>query len=90
LPQEKKEEGPASFTAQPPEDNSDLVTRLWDKHFPKWRERGPLPKEVLQDKRLQSRLENIVKESEREPGKSSAASQYNDAVETPDHRQEPP
>jgi len=38
LPEEVKTTGFHSFAAEPPEDTSFLVTRLWDKHLPRWRE----------------------------------------------------
>ena len=37
LPEEVKSSGFHKFAGDPPEDTSFLVTRLWDKHLPKWR-----------------------------------------------------
>ena len=37
LPEEVKSKGFHKFAGDPPEDTSFLVTRLWDRHLPKWR-----------------------------------------------------
>jgi hypothetical protein len=37
LPDQVKAMGFHGFAAEPPEDKSFLVTRLWDKHLPQWR-----------------------------------------------------
>jgi hypothetical protein len=38
LPDEVKVSGFYNFAADPPEDASFLVTQLWDKHLPRWRQ----------------------------------------------------
>ena len=46
LPEEVKAKGLYSFASGPPSDTSFLVTRLWDKHLPRWR-RTDVPREAL-------------------------------------------
>lgn len=38
FPEDIKNEGIIHFAAYPPDDNSFIVTRLWDAHLPKWRD----------------------------------------------------
>ena len=49
LPNEVKSCGLFSFASYPPSDTSFLVTRLWDKHLPIWREHAAKPR-VPEDK----------------------------------------
>jgi hypothetical protein len=48
LPEDVKTSGFYNFAAEPPEDPSFLITKLWDKHLPRWRqikaEKEPLDK----------------------------------------------
>jgi hypothetical protein len=52
LPEDVKEQGMSHFGGDPPEDTTSLVTRLWDKHLPKWRklkaEHKELPEHLKQ------------------------------------------
>jgi hypothetical protein len=50
--------GTTSFADQPPDDQSFLTTRLWDKHVPKWRD-APKPAKV--DKDLHDALTEMMK-----------------------------
>jgi hypothetical protein len=63
LPQEVRESGFHKFALDPPEDTSFLVTRLWDKHLPKWRkikeEREPL------DEKMQEALLELTRITEK-------------------------
>ncbi len=38
LPDSTKDKGVMSFAGDPPEQDTFLITRLWDRHLPKWRE----------------------------------------------------
>jgi len=64
LPKEVTDRGLFHFAAYPPTDPSFLVTRLWDKHMPNWRndEQNHHPL----DKRLQQVLMDLVKRVERD------------------------
>ena len=44
LPEDVLKTGLIHFAAYPPEDTSFLVTRLWDKYLPRWREIKDMPK----------------------------------------------
>lgn len=49
LPDNEKEKGVMSFAGYPPKDGDFLISEIWDRHFPNWRER----KEVdLSDKKI--------------------------------------
>jgi hypothetical protein len=58
LSQDEFKAGTTSFGEQPPDDQSFLTTRLWDKHVPKWRD---APKPVKLDKQLQDALTEMMK-----------------------------
>lgn len=58
LSQDEFKAGTTSFAEQPPDDQSFLTTRLWDKHVPKWRD---APKPVKLDKQLQDALTEMMK-----------------------------
>jgi hypothetical protein len=49
LPDEVRSRGLFAFAGYPPADTSFLVTRLWDKHLPVWREHAAQPR-VPEDK----------------------------------------
>ncbi|MDH5189813.1 MAG: hypothetical protein OEW89_01035 [Gammaproteobacteria bacterium] len=50
-PEEKKEKGVMSFAGNPPTEGDFLISEIWDKHFPNWREK----KEVdLSDKNVKN------------------------------------
>lgn len=44
LPEDVLKTGLIHFAAYPPEDTTFLVTRLWDKYLPRWREIKNMPK----------------------------------------------
>ncbi|MGO9572146.1 MAG: hypothetical protein ACLP5H_31890 [Desulfomonilaceae bacterium] len=56
LPQETKDQGLMSFAVDPPKQAQFLVTQLWDRHLPGWRER----QEFSQEDRAM--IESYVKE----------------------------
>src|SRR4029077_2496825 len=58
LPEEVKEQGLYHFAADPPNDTSFLVTRLWDKHLPTWRKGKAEHKELSKD--LQQALVDLM------------------------------
>jgi hypothetical protein len=59
LPDEVRNRGMMSFAPQPPEDDTFLTTRLWDKHLPNWRAEAAKPKEI--SKQMQGALLDLVK-----------------------------
>jgi hypothetical protein len=66
LPDELKSSGFHKFAAYPPEDDSFLVTRLWDKHLPDWRrlKAQTMPPDQSEHKALISELSRIAKTAE--------------------------
>jgi len=60
LPNSVKENGIMSFASGPPKDDEFLVTRLWDRHLPGWREKLELPKAGVDDARLKARINRIA------------------------------
>jgi hypothetical protein len=64
LPKEVKDRGLFHFAAYPPTDSSFLVTRLWDKHMPRWR--NDEQKHQPLDEDLQKVLMDLVKRVEKE------------------------
>ena len=52
LPEETKESGIINFAASPPETADCIVTTLWDRHVPGWRERGTFSPEISSETEL--------------------------------------
>jgi hypothetical protein len=63
LPPEIKGKGAFAFAAEPPLDNSFLVTQLWDRYFPNWRKKKD-EKENLSPEAQKALLEMINRISE--------------------------
>lgn len=59
LPEEVKNRGVSTFAADPPPDRSFLVTRLWDKFLPKWRERLSEPKVPMTEEAREAILKHM-------------------------------
>jgi hypothetical protein len=57
-------EGTSSFARHPPDDQTFLTTRLWDKHVPKWRDD---PKPVTINKHLQDAIMQVMKQTAAAP-----------------------
>lgn len=62
LPDSTKERGVLSFAGVPPKEGDFLVAQLWDRHFPKWRQRGEKRaiREPLEEKKLVERLKRFT------------------------------
>lgn len=58
LPEEEKQRGVMSFAGDPPKEGDYLVAKLWDNHFPRWRERKEI--NITRDGELEKK---IVKEA---------------------------
>ncbi len=58
LPEDVRNRGMISFAPHPPEDESFLTARLWNKHLPSWRESAETPKEI--SKEAQAALLELV------------------------------
>jgi hypothetical protein len=79
LPPEVKARGLRRFACSPPEDSSFLVTRLWDLHLPKWRERKENEKRISPE--LQETVRRLAEKVQREsqPGNASETFDIGDA-----------
>jgi hypothetical protein len=66
LPEELKASGFHNFAANPPEDMSFLVTRLWDKHLPSWRKikENKKPPDKLKDMKIVEEINRIQEMAE--------------------------
>ena len=66
LPEDVKEKGTFSFASDPPLDTSFLVTCLWDKHHPKWRQQIAEHKKLSpeEQKALVDLISSIPKEGQ--------------------------
>ncbi len=66
LPEDVKVGGLHHFADYPPTDSSFLVTRLWDKHVPAWRERSAKKQEISQDAKqaLRQLINRLQKEAQ--------------------------
>lgn len=58
LPDDVKAKGFYAFASEPPQDTSFLVTQLWDKHQPRWRDEQSKPKQL--EPELQKALVDLV------------------------------
>ncbi len=65
LPEEVKDQSPFHFADCPPSDSSFLITQLWDKHLPAWRNRQDDPKGFV-DEGAQRALLDLMNCIERE------------------------
>jgi len=63
LPDSTKNEGIFSFAPVPPKEGDFLIAQLWDRHFPKWRQRkqDQAAKQPLDEKKLIERLKRFRK-----------------------------
>ena len=70
LPENVLKTGLIHFAAYPPEDTSFLVTRLWGKYLPRWRELKDMPKPPLapeEEKRLVGEISRQTDSPELQP-----------------------
>jgi hypothetical protein len=66
LPQDVKEKGLFAFASDPPEETDFLITRIWDKHLPRWRElKQKRSKEEPLAKEKQEALVNLVNRTQK-------------------------
>lgn len=66
LPEEVKNQGLYRFASYPPADCSFLVTQLWDKHLPKWREHEAEPSKPIdkeKQKAIAKEIDRLYKEA---------------------------
>jgi hypothetical protein len=61
LPDDVKTSGFYNFAGEPPEDTSFLVTRLWDRHLPRWRQikAEKEPRDKCRDKAIVAELNRL-------------------------------
>jgi hypothetical protein len=74
LPDEMKRSGLHRFASNPPEDTSFLVTRLWDKYQPGWREWKEKEKQITPE--LQNVLRELVEKVRRESQPSNPREKF--------------
>jgi hypothetical protein len=70
LPEDILKTGLILFAAHPPEDTTFLVTRLWDKYLPRWREIKDMPKpphDPEEEKRLVEEINRQTDSPELQP-----------------------
>jgi hypothetical protein len=70
LPEEVLKTGLIHFAAYPPEDTTFLVTRLWDRYLPRWRETKNMPKpphDPEEEKRLVEEINRQTDSPELQP-----------------------
>src|SRR5581483_1485960 len=75
LPEETLKMGLSSFATHPPEDNSFITTRMWDKYLPRWRafkNEPKKPRDPEEDKRTVERLKQMSDSPELRPGNENA------------------
>jgi hypothetical protein len=70
LPEEERKTGLMNFAKCPPDDQSFLTTRLWDKYLPRWREikaQPKAPRDPEADKKLVEKLNRMSDSPELQP-----------------------
>lgn len=70
MPEEVLKTGLINFAGSPPDDTSFLITRLWDKYLPRWRERkaGPKkPRDPEEDKKLIDEINRMTDSPDLKP-----------------------
>jgi len=82
LPDETKAKGIFSFASRPPKDTGFLVSGLWDRHWPRWRDRKPDlgPRDKEADSRLLKKMDAIVQAPELPSDEADISQQDLDAV----------
>ena len=71
LPEEVLKTGLINFAAYPPEDDSFITTRMWDKYLPRWRafkHEPKKPRDPEEDKRTIQELKRMSESPELRPG----------------------
>jgi len=61
LPEETKEGGITNFAAAPPDSGDCIITTLWDRHVPGWRDRPTLSPEIRSE--AESYVKNQMKQA---------------------------
>ncbi len=72
LPDAVKEQGLHSFASQPPMEGDFLVSKIWDKYLPSWRNKRSIPQEnlaKLQNSELHAKMKGLANAEELPPEK---------------------
>jgi hypothetical protein len=88
LPEDVKASGFHKFANYPPDDGSFLVTRLWDKHLPRWRDikAEKKPRDPAEDKKIiaeLNRIEEAAKSSDPAARVSIEETQFMQIIRSP-------
>ena len=79
--EETKAKGVYCFATAPPQDRDSLVTSIWDRQHPRWRETAePLPTDFPQHDELVSRVMEMAEASEIPPDQVNFDAQSADTV----------
>jgi hypothetical protein len=60
IPEEKKEMGLSAFAMRPPTEKDFLICKIWDRHFPNWRN-SPEGMEPFKNEKLVAHIESFAK-----------------------------